>query len=283
MINLSQRIAPRCLPCLTLQIGVHYLDGQGHDKSFLYGQNTRSNFAYDPRFDLICEATAHTFRITMESLISSSLTIGNLDLYNSSGMQPCSLSTTEVNNLESQYPGLRACFTPMESLSISLCNPKSTEDDAEEAYLEMPDESNTLGLGQLLKLPLQLSHLDVHYFIQGNFGRHRIFHPRALMQHAADCSGLPNLQSCRITGLHCDTGDLVLFLQRTKPKCVTLENIIVLSKTWRPVLAFLTSSHANIKSLSLGDLFELETPVEELDLDDDSDLSRLDRYKESVV
>jgi hypothetical protein len=283
MINLSQRIAPRCLPCLTLQIGVHYLDGQRHDKSFLYRQNTRSNFAYDPRFDLICEATAHTFRITMESLISSSLTIGNLDLYNSSGMQPCSLSTTEVNNLESQYPGLRACFTPMESLSISLCNPKSPEDDAEEAYLEMPDESNTLGLGQLLKLPLQLSHLDVHYFIQGNFGRHRIFHPRALMQHAADCSGLPNLQSCRITRLHCDTGDLVLFLQRTKPKCVTLENIIVLSKTWRPVLAFLTSSHANIKSLSLGDLFELETPVEELDLDDDSDLSRLDRYKESVV
>jgi hypothetical protein len=61
--------------------------------------------------------------------------------------------------------------------------------------------------------------------------------------------------------------------KRTKPKCVTLENIIVLSETWRPVLDFLTSSHANIKSLSLGDLFELETPVEELDLDDDSDLS----------
>jgi hypothetical protein len=271
--NLSQSIAPRCLPCLSLQVGVHYLDGQRHDTPLLYAENTRSNFAYEPRFDFICEAAEHTFRIAMESLTSSSLTIKKLDLYNSSGMQPCSLSTAEVNNFEGQYPGLRACFAPMESLSISLCNPKSPEDDADEAYLEMPNESNTLGLGQLLELPLQLSHLDVHYFIRGHFGYRRIFHPRALMQHAAACSNLPHLQSCRISGLHCDPDHLVLFLQRTKPKCVTLENIIALSETWRPVLGFLTSSHANIKSLCLEDLFELETPLEELHPDGDSDLS----------
>jgi hypothetical protein len=270
--NLSRSIAPRCLPCLSLQIGVHYLDGHRHDTPFLYAENTRSNFAYDPRFDLIREAAEHTFRIIMESLTSSSLTVKKLDLFNGSGMQPCSLSTTVVNNVEGQYPGLSACFAPMESLSISLCNPKSPEDDADEAYPTMPDESNTLGLGQLLQLPLQLSHLDVHYFIQGNSGHERIFHPRALMRHAAACSNLPNLQSCRISGLHCDTGDLLLFLQRTKPKCVTLENIIALSETWRPVLEFLTSSNANIRSLCLDDLFELGTPLEGLHLYDDSDL-----------
>jgi hypothetical protein len=265
--NLSQSIAPRCLPSLSLQVRIYYLDGQRHETPGLHEKNTREDgFDYNARFDPIREAAVLTFHTTMESLMSSHLTIKKLDLYNSSEMHPCSLSTTEVNNIEARYPGLRECFDPMESLTMSLCNPESPRD-------EMPDESNSLGLGQLLVLLQKLSHLDVHYFIQGHFGHKRIFHPRALMQHAAACSDLPNLQSCRIGGLHCDTGDLLLFLQRTKPKCVALENVIALSESWRPVLDFLTDPQVNIKSLYLGHLFGLKTPIERLHLDEDNDFS----------
>jgi hypothetical protein len=261
--NLSQSVAPRCLSSLSLQVRIYCLDGQRHETPALHQEKTGEPEFEIVRFDLIREAAALTFHITMESLMSSHLTIKKLDLYNSGEMQPCSLSTTEVNNIEARYPGLRACFAPTESLTISLCNPED----------EMPDESNSLGLGQLLELLQQLSHLGVHYFIQGRRGHKRIFHPRALMQHAAACSNLPNLQSCRIGGLHCDADDLALFLQRTRPKCVALESIIALSETWRPVIDLLTSPQVNIKSFDLDTLFELETPVERLHLDDESDVT----------
>jgi hypothetical protein len=273
--NISQSIAPRCLSSLSLQVRIYYRDGQRHETPALHQEkiieHKFSRQDHNARFYPIREAAALTFPTTMESLMSSHLTIKKLDLYNSSEMYPCSLSTKEVNNIEAQYPELRACLAPMESLTMSLCNPESPEDERD--CPGMPDESDNLGLGQLLELLPQLSHLDVHYFIQGHFGHKRIFHPKALMQQAAACSNLPKLRSCCIRGLHCNTDDLALFLQRTQPKCVTLESIIALSETWQPVIDLLTSPHVNIKSFYLDTLFRLGTPVERLHLDDENDLT----------
>jgi hypothetical protein len=200
----------------------------------------------------------------MESLASSRLKAKKLDLYRSDEEKRCRLFDTELNDVEIRYPGLEECFAPMESLTMNLCNPtppwpwiRPGRTSAErEATPDIPNESDFLGLGHLPKLAQHLSHLDIHYFSQAQWGRKSIVHSRVLMQHTAAYSALPNLQSCRIAGLHCDLEELLLFLQHTKPKRVTLENILALSGSWRPLFDFLTDPQTCVESSYLRELSE---------------------------
>lgn len=268
--NISQSATAHCLSSLSLKIRVYWHHGRRHEVPALHSHEPDfdDSISCGADFGLIYEAAAHTFRITMESLASSLLAVEKLDIYNGSDMQRCSLPDRELNNVGANYPGLHACFAPMESLTMSLCNPRPPEvkhcEWAGERpfWLEggitpvTPDLSESLGLGQLLKLTQHLSHLNLHYFTQHSWDPTEKLHSQVLTQYAATCSPLPKLRSCRISGLHCDPDELIIFLQQTKPKRIALENIFALSKTWRPIFDLLTSPQAELESLYLDDLFE---------------------------
>lgn len=153
-LNLRHSIGSRCLSSLSLQGLVSYRDGSGHE--------TPSLLMYDHGLDsnAICEAAAYTFHHTMESLASNRLAIKKLDLYNTSELQRCSLGCIELNNLEVRYPGLRACFAPLQSLGLSLCNtipritdvrewPSPSEDSSSSGRVpsaNTPEKDKLLGL-----------------------------------------------------------------------------------------------------------------------------------------
>lgn len=126
--NLSQGTESNLLPSLSLQMGIYFHDGRRYELPGLPVPNIVAKrfwaLGSETGFNMFCEVASQTFCLTMESLAASRLTVQKLDIFNGADMQRCSLISTHLNDLETEYPGLRACFAPMKTLSLSLCDPK---------------------------------------------------------------------------------------------------------------------------------------------------------------
>lgn len=276
--NLNEGTAFSSLPSLSLQIGFCFHNGRRHELPVLPITGAPRKIRGDiPEFEILCEAASQTFCLTMESLALSRLTVQSLDVFNGATVQRRSLVSTRLNDIETEYPGLRACFAPMKTLSLSLCEPKRPETERPRmVLLELsadgktprsisnkedeavePDDSRPIGLSQLLQMVPALEDLDLHYFTRpGPEEEEDNPHSGQLLKHTLLSTSLPTLKSCRIRGLHSAPDDLTSFLQRTKPSRISLQNIYTLEETWRPVLDHLTSPETGIEHIHLEDLFE---------------------------
>jgi hypothetical protein len=263
-----------CLHSLSLEIRICIHDGERQEPSASYDHDAETGQSFKRGADLnsLRRVTAHTFRLAMQSLARSRLTVQKLDLYNGIDMQRCSLPCPELLHLEARYPSLRACFASVTSLSLSLRVPsprypvsahripfqqQSPLDRA--ATLEACNDNQYLGLGRLLHTMSKLKHLDLHYFggLRSHPRRDTAF-SKSLLQTTSS-GALPRLESCRIRGLYLDPHGLLPFLARTRPSRLGLQHCSTTNDMWRPILAYLTSPQAGLESLSLDDLFEIAT------------------------
>jgi hypothetical protein len=259
------------LRSLSLKIRICIYDGERQEAPASYDHNAETGRPFKRGVDLnpLRRATAHTFRLAMNSLARSRLRVQRLDLYNGIDMQRCSLPCPDLIQLEARWPHLRACFASVTSLSLSLRDPSPKFPGNEHRIpfeqqsallqaeiLEACADNQYIGLPRLLNTMPKLKHLDLHYYGGlRNHPRTDTTFSKTLLQTTIS-KPFPDLESCRLRGLCLDADGFLPFLARTKPSRLALEHCSMAKDMWRPILDYLTSPQAGLESLCLDDLFE---------------------------
>jgi hypothetical protein len=268
------------LPRLSLETEINLRGTQRyrrHDLRF-WGSNNfhRLELEHD-------DVAARSFHFVMEALAMSRLTIEKLaiyytnerlGLYEVNGIRPYGLYSTELIGIEARYPGLKACLASTTSLYISLCQqrpsrscpgdqssvrePPSSQET--KAVLNVHTGKDSPGLGHLLRLTENLEDLDLQYYGGArctlDMRRHDHRLPMRFFKSTATSKFLPRLPLCRLRGLDCYHDDLLLFLQRTRPRHIVLQSIKLASGSWPRIFEHITGSQTGIERVLLSELRE---------------------------
>lgn len=228
---------------------------------------------------LIWQAAADTTHTALRSLKTGGLPVQKLNMYNHEDR--CSLACDELSELDFESEGLATSLASLKALSVSFSdkiieitkgNIGDTGDSADEVdwdaandertisdiESEAGDMTNFIGLCHLLRRSSQLEHLELHHYhldTQSLVGAE--LHHERFMQHMAGTVKLPNLKRCTLRGLSVREVDLLAFIQgATTIRELSLQNVDLVSGTFRSIFDYCTSETASLERLHFDDLFE---------------------------
>lgn len=268
------------LPRLSLETHINLRGTQLYDRNDSRYWNTNNFHRLELEHD---DVTARSFHFTMEALAMSRLTVEKLAIYHTNerlglyelkGIKPYGLYSTELIGIEARYPGLKTCLASTTSLYISLCQRRpsrsclgdqssvreSPSSQEVKAVLNVHTGKDNPGLGHLLRLTENLKDLDLQYFSGARCNldmiRHDYRHPMRFFKSTATSKFLPRLRLCRLRGLDCYHDDILLFLQRTRPRHIVLQSMKLASESWSRIFEHITGSDTGIERVLLGELRE---------------------------
>lgn len=186
---------------------------------------------------LIWQSAAETFRIVFEALQESQLELEELNLYNGSHLQRCSIAVDELSSMDYSGPGLVPTLGSVRSLSISVCDRMldlareeqasgdsadeidddfSTDSDEdlqlEDIMHKAHDPSNFTGLAGLIGACRNLRSLSIHQFGLDD----RYIYRKCIFEcGVASLDRLPPTEKCTLSGVYLYERDLLAFLEKS--------------------------------------------------------------------
>lgn len=233
-----------------------------------------------PRFGgswrLIWQITAETFQIVLSALRGSNLAIGNLDVFNGSQLQRCSIASNALCGLDYRAAELSTVLGYLSSLSISLSEqiidltPQEAQSsgdsadeigwsddeewDIEEILARGHEQDNFTGLSKLIQGCQYLKVLEIHHYRVNSLSldshHHRIF------QSVAEMGSLPPLEGCTLRGVFLREVDLLAFVKQLSMSLrrLSLQTVRMASGTFRSIFDYLASDVPSLESLYFDEL-----------------------------
>ncbi|PMD19832.1 hypothetical protein NA56DRAFT_188867 [Hyaloscypha hepaticicola] len=113
--------------------------------------------------------------------------------------------------------------------------------------------TNSLGLARLLQLSSQLEDLALHQCV---LRQKNLRHRGRLFQHIAEMHTPPKLKRLELRGLAMEEQDLLLVIQRTGVRELSMYNTALSLGTYRSILDYCTGNESGMERLYFLDLFE---------------------------
>ena len=236
------------LPSLSLDVIVFRKDSK-----------TRSLPVEGGDWQLIWKTAAYAFHTSMEALAWSRLPIERMDIFHTS--LRCSLSCNELSKLDAYMEGLGDSLRALKSLSISssegLLNESQLNAGEDAMKLVVTDESNFIGLSNVLGLATNLEELRLHWF---NTHQHRLnindCQHQKFFRRLGESSCLPCLRTVILQGCYVTEDSLLAFLESRPIKSLSMDNVYMREGTFASVFGYVTTDEAGLGYLYFDDLWE---------------------------
>lgn len=229
---------------------------------------------------LIWQSAAETFRIVFAALRESQLQLDELNLYDGSQLQRCSLAVDEFSSVDHLDPKLSRTLGSVRSLSISVSDrildlareEQVSGDSADEIshYSTDPDEdleleelitkahdpNNSIGLASLIGACRNLPSLSIHQYALDN----RQVYSKCVMERgvARYLTRLPPIEECSLSGVYLCESDMLAFLEKTSAslRALSMQTVYMTGgSAFQACFDYIASSQSpNLEYLYLHDL-----------------------------
>jgi hypothetical protein len=266
--NLAANSATGKLRSLSLAVTVYRQDSQ-REITPLAGGSWR----------LIWQTAAETFRIVLAALQESKLEVSRLKIFSDPQLQKCSLESHELARIDYNSEGLIKALGALNALSVSVSeriidlNPLAAQlsddpadevdwsddepdEDINEVVAKAQDENNFVGLANLLRVCHALKSLHIHQYLIDfhNFSSNTRNPNERLFQRIVELDRLPELEVCSLRGVFVREIDLLAFLKRVRLRRLSMENVVMVSGTYRSIFDFCTDEASVLSFLYLDEL-----------------------------
>jgi hypothetical protein len=232
----------------------------------------------------IWKSTTETFHTAIRSLAVSQLPIEKLNIFNDRRLQCCSLACNELGRIDFEHKGLSISLASLKLLSVSFSdtviywsrqsagllydpteeldweidtNAKDCDDseasDRHDSIADAEDEHKFMGLAKLLQLSSQLEDLELH---KCALREKTLTLRERLFQHIAEIHMPPKLKRLELRGLVVEEQDLLVFIQRTSIRELSMYNTTLSSGTFRSIFDYCTGNGFGMERLYVKDIFE---------------------------
>ncbi|KAK4507757.1 hypothetical protein PRZ48_001492 [Zasmidium cellare] len=235
------------------------------------------------------QAATDAFQTTMPALAASGLQVQRLNLFNPENFLRCSIPSNELSVVDLSDPSLQNALQSIKSLSLSLSDRvlNETDKDAsrtgdpgddidwsiapkarpiEDLRAEAADETNFLGLANLVSLCTNLEELDLHFFnLAISVLTSEDSKDEVVLQRLAEVSKdrLLNLKKLRLRGFHVWERDLLALIQQSPNlQDLTLDNMMLTAYdadtkgSFISIFNHCTSPSSKIQTILFDDLFD---------------------------
>ncbi|KAK8134606.1 hypothetical protein PG984_006618 [Apiospora sp. TS-2023a] len=235
---------------------------------------------------LIWQSAAETFRIVFAALQESQLQVDELNLYNGSQLQRCSIAINEFSSVDFSDPKLSQTLGSVRSLSISVSDrildlareeqesgdsadeisnysTDSDEDlELEAVMLKAHDPNNFTGLADLITACSNLQSLSIHQYGLNN----RCFYRKCIFQCSiARFPTLPPIEQCTLSGVYLHENDLLAFLGKCSASLreFSMRTVTMMyGSAFRACFEYLASGQVpNLEYLYLDGLSSMGSPI----------------------
>ncbi|GES60489.1 F-box domain protein [Aspergillus terreus] len=228
---------------------------------------------------LIWQTAAETFRVVLAALQESKLEVDCLNVFSGPLLQKCSLESLELARINYNSEGLIKALGALKNLSVSISeriidlNPLSAQlsdepadevdwpddepdKDINEVIAEAQDENNFVGLADLLRVCHGLKSLHIHQYLVDfhNLSSNTRSPIEKLFQRVAELDTLPALEECSLRGVFVRETDLLAFLKRVHLRRLSMENVVMVSGTYRSIFDFCTDEASRLSFLYVDEL-----------------------------
>lgn len=227
-------------------------------------------------YKLIWQKAAETLRTTLSALSNSGLAVDELDAF--SEVHRCAVAANELSPIDTTNESLNSVLGKMTTFSIGISNrdiPKTEEQileferpvfpsfrtykaqtprDPTIMKAEADDEDNFTGLSNLLALSPNLETLDLHFY---NLDSPPVeTHNPKLFTRILETTTFSTLTALRLRGFHLHSQDLLRSITRSPLRKLRLENLHLITGTWRSLFAFIAEGPQGYDWILVDDLFE---------------------------
>jgi hypothetical protein len=196
---------------------------------------------------------AHASHTLFASLATCDLQIRGLNLFNSTRMLRCSLSCSEINNVEFAAVRLGGTFGHLRELSLKVSDHIVNRNSDHEILGKVTQVSDFEGMRSLLRTCHNIQKLDLAHFSMRYVGDSNIRY-QCILQTLAE-SKLPSLQALILQGFSTTGDELLALLQRFKTlRTLSLRDIVLTDGGFQPMLDYCTMN-ANLEEVDIESLF----------------------------
>lgn len=235
----------------------------------------------DARFNYLSAHTAYLFSITMDGLLTSRLTVHNLDIF--SRTRHCSLACTQLspylahtnrNTLQSVTASVKTLAMSFSRLTESetqrtrdmccTCNKRKTRQTGDKmtchkhlAFFDDEDDiycQSESSLTAFLKLFTNVQELDIRQYEIERSGDK--WNPIAF-DEVSEKVRLPGLQKLTLRGVNADEKSLLLFVSAHKQlQSLDIRHVNLKDGQWQAIFTMIRTAMPQLNKLTLEDLFE---------------------------